>query len=116
MLKSFCLATLLAMAALTKADMSITSPVAATKWTRGKFVDIEWFVTEEELATSLVIELREGPVNNLALSRTIARDVDANEESYLWKVPSDLSPGEKYAVRIVADTGDERYSHYFQIE
>ncbi|ORX99190.1 hypothetical protein K493DRAFT_299529 [Basidiobolus meristosporus CBS 931.73] len=115
MFKSFYLAAILAMATLSQANMSITSPVATTKWTRGEYIDIEWIIEEQDLETSLTIELREGPAENLALSRTIAKDIDVNEESHIWKVPSDLKPGDKYAVRFIADTGAERYSHYFQI-
>ncbi|KAK9693241.1 hypothetical protein K7432_013997 [Basidiobolus ranarum] len=107
---------LLALLSLASAEVSITHPVASSTWSRGEDATIEWSIDAADLAETITIELREGPKANLALAYTIAQDVDANEESHDWMVPMDLAPGDTYSIRVITNTGTDRYSHYFKIE
>ncbi|KAK9765448.1 hypothetical protein K7432_006231 [Basidiobolus ranarum] len=110
------LTALISMAALSvRADISITNPVAGTKWISGSSAVVEWRITSDEPSNPpVVIELRRGDAKTLRTEYTLTSTAKVNDKSFTWDVPSDIEAGKNYAILVKVNKKDF-YSHMFEV-
>ncbi|OBZ84161.1 hypothetical protein A0J61_07788 [Choanephora cucurbitarum] len=75
--------------------ISITSPLPNTKFKAGQEAIISWINPTVQVIDQLV--LAKGPSNALQPILTIAKDINAKDMKYVWKIPSDIESGTEYA-------------------
>ncbi|ORE07749.1 hypothetical protein BCV72DRAFT_226149 [Rhizopus microsporus var. microsporus] len=78
--------------------VSVTSPLTGTVYTAGKPAIISWINPQVSSISKIV--LAQGESTNLQPVSTIAENVDASSGSYTWNVPSDITPGNNYALEL----------------
>ncbi|KAI9277482.1 hypothetical protein BY458DRAFT_433208 [Sporodiniella umbellata] len=78
--------------------VSITGPLANTVYKAGSEAHITW--TEPKVSIIPQIVLVQGPPTALQPVMTIAKDLDAQSRSCIWKIPSDLPSGSNYALEL----------------
>ncbi|KAI8067635.1 uncharacterized protein B0P05DRAFT_552333 [Gilbertella persicaria] len=75
--------------------ISITSPLANTKYKAGQEAIISWI--NPTVSTIDQIVLAKGSSSALQPIMTIATNVNAGDMKYVWKIPAELESGTEYA-------------------
>ncbi|KAI9250784.1 hypothetical protein BY458DRAFT_482568 [Sporodiniella umbellata] len=96
-----------------KPPISITSPLANTKIRAGSEFIISW--VNPKIKTISQITLSKGSSTSLQPLMTVAKDVNASDLKYVWKVPMELSNGEDYAL-VMGTSPDLAFTGAFSIE
>ncbi|KAI7904466.1 uncharacterized protein BX663DRAFT_470658 [Cokeromyces recurvatus] len=81
-----------------KSIVSITSPLANTKYKAGQEAIISWINPSVQTIPQIV--LAKGPSTALQPIMTIATNVNANDMKYVWKIPDNLEIGTEYAFEL----------------
>jgi hypothetical protein len=81
-------AYLAALVSAQKAPVSITSPLMGTKYKAGQEAIIAWINPSVQTIPEII--LAKGPSTALQPVLTIAKDVNANDLKYVWKIPLEI--------------------------
>ncbi|KAI8970308.1 hypothetical protein BDF20DRAFT_117627 [Mycotypha africana] len=93
--------------------VSITSPLANTKYKAGQEAIISWINPTVQTIPQIV--LAKGPSNALQPVTTIATNVNAKELKYVWKIPFEIENGNEYAFEL-GQSPDLAFAGPFTIE
>ncbi|KAI9485270.1 MAG: hypothetical protein EXX96DRAFT_544564 [Benjaminiella poitrasii] len=96
-----------------KAIVSITSPLANTKYKAGQEAIISWINPSVQTIPQIV--LAKGPSSALQPIMTIATNVNANDMKYVWKIPFEIENGSEYAFEL-GTSPDLAFAGPFTIE
>ncbi|KAI8391798.1 uncharacterized protein BYT42DRAFT_489202 [Radiomyces spectabilis] len=96
-----------------QAIVSITSPLAGTKYKAGQDAIISWINPTTSTISQIV--LAKGPSTALQPVMTIAQNVNAADGSYTWKIPMDIENSEEYAFEL-GTSPDLAFAGHFTIE
>ncbi|EIE81609.1 hypothetical protein G6F46_006740 [Rhizopus delemar] len=96
-----------------KPPVSITSPLANTRYKAGTEAIISW--VNPAVKTIPQIVLAKGSSTSLQPVMTIATEVNADDLKYVWKIPKDLPSGDDYAFEL-GRSPDIAFTGAFTIE
>ncbi|KAF7722746.1 hypothetical protein EC973_002730 [Apophysomyces ossiformis] len=91
-------AVLLSVVSAQKPIVSMTSPLANTKYKACSDAILSWINPQERSISEIVLAY--GPAEALQPVMTIAQNVPASDGHYTWKIPCDIKNGDKYAFKL----------------
>jgi PKD repeat protein len=91
-------------------DLTVTSPSSGDRWAKGQTYDVEW--SYDNPSPNVKIVLFKGDSKVLTI-----KNPTPNDGSYSWKIPTSLSKGTNYSVKVIDldDTSVFDFSDDFEI-
>ncbi|KAJ2963860.1 hypothetical protein NQZ79_g1128 [Umbelopsis isabellina] len=92
----------------------ITAPIQGTNFTAGDSAEIDWSNGSDQKIT---ISLLNGPsAQTQSVLSVIASNVNGDDGSYTWNIPSSVGVSSTYSIRIEYGSGNYSYSAAFSID
>ncbi|KAG0186494.1 hypothetical protein DFQ28_007713 [Apophysomyces sp. BC1034] len=91
-------AVLLSVVSAQKPIVTMTSPLANTKYKACSDAILSWINPSDRIISEIVLAY--GPSEALQPVMTIAQNVPAADGHYTWKIPCDIKNGDKYAFKL----------------
>ncbi|CAM0137075.1 hypothetical protein VKS41_008235 [Umbelopsis sp. WA50703] len=91
----------------------ITAPIQGTNFTAGDSAEIDWTNGSDQKIT---LSLLNGPsAQTESVLMVIASNVNGDDGSYTWNIPTSVAVSDTYSIRIEYGTGNYSYSAAFAI-